>query len=62
MINADATLNGAKTIVRSKYPTAYAKEGLMSGNWYIYRAKDSQHILASAVTARQAWKIAAGRL
>lgn len=56
------TLKTAKTIVREKYPTAYAREGLMSGNWYIYRAKDSQQILASAYTVKQAWKIAAGRL
>lgn len=53
----------AKQRVLKKYPGAYAKEGLMSGDWYIYRKSGSEYVaIAKAETAKLAWKQAADSL
>lgn len=49
-----------KKRVLKRYPGAYAKEGLMSGNWYVYRVKGRSHIVAgTGRTAKEAWAHAA---
>lgn len=55
-----------KQKVLKKYPRAYAKEGLMSGDWYIYipvgKNSDSYRCLGSGYNARKAWEAVAQSL
>jgi hypothetical protein len=57
-----STLNTAKAKVLKKYPKAYAKEGIMSGDWYVFQGNYGHPPLASGTTAQQAWKRAAESL
>ena len=49
-----------KQRVLKKHPKAYAKEGLMSGDWYIYIPRGRGHIpIAKELNAKAAWAAAA---
>jgi hypothetical protein len=49
-----------KQRVLQKCPKAYAHEGLMSGEWYIYKTSGHCHVaVAKGATPRQAWAEAA---
>ena len=41
-----------------KFPKAFAKEGLMSGNWYVYAPAGV--VIGLASSAKAAWEAAAG--
>lgn len=45
-----------KERVLNEFPNAYAKEGLMSGDWYIHH---NRHVLGKGATAAAAWRNAA---
>jgi hypothetical protein len=48
-----------KQRVLKKYPKAYAKDGLMSGDWYVYRGQFGSEPIGSGWTPQQAWAAAA---
>ena len=50
-----------KQRVKKKFPNAYAQQGLMSGNWYIYAKKGEKRYQLSGgfTTPKQAWADAA---
>lgn len=56
------TLKTAKGKVLKKYPRAYAKEGLMSGDWYVFSGRFGRPPLASGTSPQQAWKRASEML
>ena len=50
-----------KQRVMKKYPQSFAQEGLISGNWYVYRKANRDRILGAGPTANSAWNEAAKR-
>lgn len=48
--------------VKAKYPKAYCRDGLMSGDWYVYRGQYGSSPIASGITGKQAWANAAKAL
>lgn len=51
----------AKARVIRKFPKACSKQGLLSGQWYVYRNSIKDRCLGMGDTARQAWREAAKR-